>query len=382
MRMLGRTWVLVALVAALTVSPAAADAPLQRIAFGSCAHQDRPQPIWEAVVAARPELFLFIGDNIYADTQDLDVMRAKYAKLAAVPGYQKLLQTCPVLATWDDHDYGVNDGGADYPKRAESQQVFLDFFGVPKDSPRRRQPGVYDARLFGPPGQRVQVLLLDTRYFRSPLKRRPGAATGVGPYQANTDPATTLLGPEQWKWLEEQLRAPAQVRIIASSIQVVAEDHGWEKWMNFPHERDRLFKLIRDTRAGGVLFISGDRHLAELSMMDGAGYPVYDLTSSGLNQASKAWRRYEPNRHRVATLNWGDNFGLITLDWNRPDPLIRLQIRDDAGEVALQQKVLLSTLQPPSQARPSGPIAPAEAAKYVNVECTVEMMVKSSWCNR
>src|SRR5436190_18218787 len=80
--------------------------PLRRIAFGSCAHQDRPQPIWDAVVAARPDLFLFIGDTVYADTTDMDAMRATYARLAALPGYQKLLRTCPVLATWDDHDYG------------------------------------------------------------------------------------------------------------------------------------------------------------------------------------------------------------------------------------------------------------------------------------
>jgi len=320
---------------------------LTRIAFGSCAGQDLPQPIWEYIVAARPDVFLFIGDNIYADTEDMNVMRAKYAKLAAVPGYQKLLKTCPVLATWDDHDFGVNDGGAEYPKKAESQQIFLDFFGEPKDSPRRKREGVYDAKIFGPPGKQVQIILLDTRYFRSPLKRRSTTERGVGPYVPNPDPSTTLLGEAQWKWLDEQLRAPAQVRIIASSIQVVAEDHGWEKWMNFPHERERLFKLIRANRASGVIFISGDRHLAELSMMDGGvGYPLYDLTSSALNRSSQRWRAYEVNRHRVGTMNWGDNFGLIVIDWNRSDPRISLQIRDEEGEITIQRKIYLSTLQP------------------------------------
>ena len=57
--------------------------------------------------------------------------------------------------------------------------------------------------------------------------------------------------------------------------------------MNFPHERERLYKLLRDTRAGGVVLLSGDRHLAELSVTDaGLGYPLFDLTSSGLNQGS------------------------------------------------------------------------------------------------
>src|SRR5262249_15601035 len=264
------------------------------------------------------------------------VMRAKYQQLADLPGWQKLRQTCPVLATWDDHDYGGNDVGSEYPKKDESQQIFLDFFGEAKDSPRRAQQGVYLARGMGTPGQRVQVILLDTRYFRGPLKKREKFVPGEGPYVPNTDPAATFLGETQWQWLEEQLRVPAEIRIIASSIQVVAEDHGFEKWMNMPLQRERLYKLIRDTKATGVFFISGDRHGAALSMMDGGvGYPLYDLTSSGINQASKRWRTFETNRHRIATMNVGDNFGMIVIDWDRPDPRLSLQIHDDEGDVTI-----------------------------------------------
>ena len=319
--------------------------PLTRIAFGSCAGQELPQPIWDHIQRARPELFLFIGDNIYGDTEDMSLLRAKYAKLGAVPGFAKLRKTCEVLATWDDHDYGVNDGGLEYPKRVESQQIFLDFFGEPKNSPRRKQEGVYDTKIFGPPGKQVQIILLDTRYFRGPLKRPEGKTSG--PYIPNLDPTASVLGDKQWKWLEEQLRVPAQVRIIASSIQVVPEDHGSEKWMNFPLERQRLYNLIRETKAAGVIFISGDRHLAELSMMDaGVGYPLYDLTSSALNRSSKKWRLYETNRHRVGTMNWGDNFGMIVIDWGRPDPEISMQVRDDAGDISIQRKVSIGLLQP------------------------------------
>jgi alkaline phosphatase D len=155
--------------------PAAAPArPLSRIAFGSCASEARPQPIWAAIAATKPELLLMLGDNIYADTRDMDVMRAKYARLAAMPGFKALRESVPILATWDDHDLGVDDGGSDYPKKVESQRIFLDFFGDPEDSPRRKRPGVYDARVFGPEGRRVQVIMLDTRYFRSsPLRRSP-----------------------------------------------------------------------------------------------------------------------------------------------------------------------------------------------------------------
>ncbi len=336
--------------------------PLARIAFGSCAQQTRPQPIWESIVAAKPDFFLFIGDTIYADTRDMDQMRSLYTKFGDLPGWQKLLKTCPVMATWDDHDYGENDAGGEYPRKKESQQIFLDFFHEPKDSPRRTQEGVYTAKVFGPVGKRVQIILMDTRYHRSALKKREKPVAGEGPYVANTDPKATFLGETQWKWLEEQLKIPAEVRLLASSIQLIAEDHGYEKWMNMPLERERLYKLLRDTKAAGVIVISGDRHLAELSVMDaGLGYPLYDLTSSGINQASKKWRKLETNRHRIATMNQGDNFGFITIDWDRKDPLIRLQARDVEGEVTIQEKVPLSLLKP-------GALAPKEFAKLSSGE--------------
>lgn len=329
--------------------------PLSRIAFGSCCRQDRPAPIWDTIAAQNPERFLFIGDNIYGDSQDMEVLRAKWKLLTDMPGYQKLKATCPILATWDDHDYGVNDGGLEYPKRKESQQLFLDVFGEPADSPRRKREGVYDASIIGPAGKRVQFILLDTRYHRSPLakaKEQAEEGEGIrGPYGPSEDPQATILGETQWKWLAEELRKPAEVRILASSIQVIAEEHGSEKWGNFPRERERLFKTIKDAKAGGVIMISGDRHLAEISRQDaGVGYPLYDITSSSLNVPSgnftstgARWKN-EVNRHRVGLEFFETNFGTITIDWSEADPLLRLQVRDENGKVVLQQRVRLSEL--------------------------------------
>jgi alkaline phosphatase D len=339
----------------------AQEAVLSRIAFGSCAKQDQPQPIWDAVVETQPQLLLFLGDNIYADTKDMDVMRAKYRLLGDQPGYRKLKATCPVLATWDDHDFGADDSGANYPLRRESQQVFLDFFEAPADDARRTREGVYSARVFGPEGKRVQAILLDTRYFRSPLKTgyqagEPGEGRR-GRYLPQDDRSTTILGDAQWRWLEEQLRTPAELRVIASSIQVIANDHAWEAWGNFPHERERLLKLVRDTRAGGVLFLSGDRHLAEISRIaagspEGVGYDLYDVTSSSLNAPSgnktKAGTRFgnEINTHAVGRTYFDVNFGSIHVDWDQPDPVVRAQVRDEKGDVVLQQRMPLSALKP------------------------------------
>jgi len=342
-----------------TAAPAE-EAPLARIAFGSCARQDKPQPIWDAVVDTKPQRFLFLGDNIYADTEDMDVMRAKYALLGKQPGYQKLKATCPVLATWDDHDYGANDAGAEYAKKREAQQVFLDFFEAPRNDPRRTQEGIYSAQVFGPPGKRVQVILLDGRYFRSALKKgfekgEPGEGKR-GIYQPNDDPKATMLGDAQWRWLEEQLRVPAQLRIIGSGIQVIPDEHGFETWGNFPLERQRLFRLIRKTKATGVVLVSGDRHLAEISRLpadhaEGVGYPLIEVTSSSLNAPSgnmtKAKSRFgnEINSYRVGLTYFDVNFGNVQIDWDQKDPEVRLQVRDEQGDVVLQHRMKLSQMQ-------------------------------------
>jgi alkaline phosphatase D len=333
--------------AALTQATLALET-IDKIAFGSCLRQHEPQPIWDAIIASRPDIFLFIGDNIYADTKDIGVMRNQYMRLGTQPGYRRLRASCRIHATWDDHDYGANDAGAEFPMRSASEQAFLDFFAVPQGSAVRSRPGVYDAHVYGPTGRGVQVILLDTRYFRGPLKR--GLPTLTCPrvrYLPNDDREATLLGEAQWTWLEEQLRKPAKLRVLASSIQVIPDQHCFEKWGNFPHERERLFRLIRETQANGIILISGDRHFADISRLDErvVGYPLYEITSSGMNSAANGWT--EANPYRVISEGFHeDNFGLIKVRWSVPNPLLRLEIRNADGDLVRYVELRLESLHP------------------------------------
>lgn len=301
-------------------------------------------PILATVRQTDPDLVIFLGDNIYADTTDEQVMQAKYDRLAAIPEFAKLRREVPIVATWDDHDYGVNDGGADYPMRETSRELFLEFWGTAKDSPVWQHEGVYDARVFGDPGHRVQVILLDTRYNRSPLKqaeRRTG-----GPYVPDPDPSKTMLGEAQWSWLREQLLKPAELRILVTSIQLLASDAGQETWANLPLERQRLLRLIRETAATGVIAISGDRHWAELSVDDESlGYPLYDLTSSSFNQIHERGTPTENFMRADPKTYHRENFGQIEIDWQDPDPRIGLSIHDLEGRVQLETEMRLSELQ-------------------------------------
>lgn len=358
------------------------------ILFGSCARQDRPAPIWATMAGNKPLLTVLLGDNIYADTKDMDTMRAKYQVLATNPGFQSLRKVSPIMAVWDDHDYGMDDAGANFPHREASRKIMLDFFQEPENSLRRSQPGgIYTARVYGQEGKRIQVILLDTRYSRSDLKKASGGSqTGYIPDSSAT---AVMLSAEQWLWLEDQLKQPAEVRLIGSSIQVVSEDHRFEKWANMPAERNRLFETIRKSGATGVVILSGDRHLGEISSMDaGLGYPLIDITASGLNQASQTYRNAEVNKHRLAGMPWGNHFGAIRVDWSKADALIRLELRDEDNDVVVSHRIPLSALKPrgknksavatPSVTPGVGETSPELARGMIGKNVTVRFRVASA----
>jgi alkaline phosphatase D len=337
--------------AGLALAPAAlaeAQQPLSRLCFGSCARQTKAQPIWDAILAKQPELFVFLGDNIYADTTDPAEMAACYQALAAKPGFARLRDSVPIRAMWDDHDYGANDSGQAYRMKDEARRQFCDFWGESADSPRRSQEGgVYASYLFGPPGQRVQLILPDLRWNKTEVSP-PGGYLALatkyiaakmtgrgarGAYKPVADPGATMLGAAQWAWLERQFQEPADLRIIGSSLQALSRGTGWEAWDLFPHEQSRLETLIG--AAGNVVLLSGDVHYAELTKAERPGAaPLWELTSSGLTEV---WPNLPPNDRRVATYR-GRNFGLIDIDW--PARAVSLSACDEGGAVKLSQRVV------------------------------------------
>lgn len=306
--------------------------PVTTIAFGSCSDQKRPQPLWDDIVAQKPQVWIWLGDNIYGDTEQMDTLKAKYDRQKANPVYQQLRQSASVIGVWDDHDYGVNDGGKEYPRRQESQQLMLNFLDVPADSPLRQQAGAYSASVYGPKGQRVKVILLDGRYFRDPLKK--DGRKNV------PDPSGDMLGDAQWQWLERELtNSDADVHLIGGGIQFLPEEHPYEKWANFPTARQRLLDLLGKTKPKGALLMSGDRHIAEISKVrvPGLGYDLYDITSSGLTHVSQPHE--EPNQHRVGEMVAKLNYGLITIDWASKPLTATVRINGDNQATYLTQTI-------------------------------------------
>lgn len=299
------------------------DRIITRIAFGSCSHQDDSVQMWKDVLQQNPDLWIWLGDNIYGDTQDMALMEGMYDLQKQHPDYQKLLKSCPVIGTWDDHDYGTNDGGKFFAKRKESRELALAFLDVPASASVRKREGLYQAFEYGSGNKKVKVIMLDTRYFRDTLQ----AGSGVQRYVPNEQ--GDVLGETQWKWLRHELAtSDARLHIIGSSIQFIAEEQGFEKWANFPKARKRMLDLLTELKPSNTIFITGDRHIAEVSKMTlpGLPYPLYDFTSSGLTHT---WEESEPeaNPYRVGELIIQKNFGIININWNDHLPLLELQVR-------------------------------------------------------
>ncbi len=295
----------------ITALSGADEQVIHRLAFGSCNHQDKPQPHWEAILDFGPDLWVWLGDNIYGDSDDPKVLKLKWDKQRGNPGYAKLRDAVRITGTWDDHDYGINDGGKDFAIKRESARLFLDFLDLPQDDPRRLNDGVYGVERYGPPGRRVALFMLDVRTHRDPPR------TGGD-----------ILGPAQWAWLEEELaRDAGDLTILASGTQVFPEEHRFEKWSDYPDSKVRLIEFLRNKTAN-LLVLSGDRHHSEISEIELAeGHSAVEFTSSSLTHSIQKNSR-EPNRLRVGPVITANNFGTVTIDWDLARLLVEIRATD------------------------------------------------------
>lgn len=310
---------------------------LDRIAFGSCNRQDAPQPLWKPILADHPDLWVWMGDNIYGDSPIMDTLRAKYGRQNAQVEYQLLKESTPIIGIWDDHDYGINDGGKNYAQKKASRDLMYDFLSVPLDASERKREGGYAAYTYGEGNQQVKVILLDGRYFRDTLERIDRI------YQIN--PTGQILGDAQWKWLENELKtSTARVNFIVSGIQILPTEHAYEKWANFPQEREKLLNLLSNSGVQNPILLSGDRHIAEIMKLVDSRFPkgIYEVTSSGLTHTWSGIAE-EKNSLRISELIAKLNYGLASFDWNLNQ--LTLEIKGKEGIVLASQLIPLTTNQ-------------------------------------
>ena len=160
--------------------------------------------------------------------------------------------------------------------------------------------------------------------------------SGKGPYAPNDSTEAEILAKINGFGSRKHF-VKSELRIIASSIQVVSSTHGWETWGNFPQERKKLLEMLKKQNNNGTIILSGDRHSSEISKLEGAlNYPLFDITSSAMNQ--KLRPKFE-NIYRLGKRYFNENFGLLKIDWLPNGPKVRASIQDINGEPVIEYEL-------------------------------------------
>lgn len=293
------------------------------VAFASCNNQNLDSlQIWQPVLASHPDYFIWTGDIIYPNRETPEGLKEGYGIQKSNNLYQDLTSTSQILGIFDDHDYAMNDGGVHNPYREDAKQLLFEFLDEPTESARSTREGIYDSYTMA--DGLVKTILLDTRWFRSDLK--PSDEPGMR-YQPSDE--GTMLGSQQWEWLASELSdTKSQIVILVSSIQFLNDFHAFEKWGNFPHERQRLIDMLTNTNKQ-IIVLSGDRHFAELSKLNDQ---ILEVTSSGMTHTYKGVK--ESNPLRVGPLIDDRNFGILKIDYNQSVAKVTsIEIIGNVGQV-------------------------------------------------
>ena len=292
-----------------------------KFGFGSCIEQNYPQPIWSAIEKENIDSFIFLGDNVYGDEPSEGIQKLKMAYQKQKDVLPEWLNKKQIYAIWDDHDYGLNDGGSGFELRKESQELYLDFWNIPIGDDRRKRSGIYFNKMKHIDDLKVHLIGLDTRFFRSDL-------LGIKLFhKPNTAKDATILGKEQWEWLQEVIRVDADVIILLSSIQVLAENHPFEKWSLFPNEKLKLLDLINSSNIP-TLIISGDRHKGGIYKKNN----INEITSSSLNKpvsVNKLFKETDPLM--IGKIYNKENYGIIEI--NTQKKIIKFSLKDINGNL-------------------------------------------------
>lgn len=290
-----------------------------RIAFGSCARVqiDQQQPVFDAIAAMEPDLFLWLGDNIYADSDTEGAFNDNYARQRSVASLQPLLRSVPQLAVWDDHDFGYNDSDGKNPVKPMTRRLFDQWWANPA-SGLPDTPGIFFKHSFGP----IDIFMLDGRYHRDP----PAAPDS---------PSKTMLGAGQKAWLKRELAASkATFKILACGVGWSSAERGGDSWAMYLDERNEILDFIRDNKVTGCVGISGDVHMGEANCVpwsEKGGYDFYDLVSSGLAQLlSPKFIDQLPEVRLRAPWVGSANFGILDFTFGA-DPKVEMTVRNVIG---------------------------------------------------
>ncbi len=284
------------------------------LGFGSCLHQDRSMAILKTIEKKELDLFMFIGDNVYGDQKDGELDKLIRTYKQQYNNLENFLKNVSTEFIWDDHDFGLNDGGSDYRYKDRAKELFLETWKIPPQDQRRLRDGLYFDKMIEKNGLKVHLIFLDNRTFKSEWKLTDEFnKEGKERYVKDFDPNKTLLGKKQWQWLKEKLNEDSNIKIILSSLQILSLGHGWESWDKLPLERERLFNLIDESNVSNLFIFSGDRHRGGFyRFKTDDNNDIYEFTSSSLNLPIP-FNTEEKGPLRIGSTYRKANFGVVRI---------------------------------------------------------------------
>lgn len=284
------------------------------LGFGSCLHQDRSMAILDTIEKKELDLFMFIGDNVYGDQEDGELDKLIRTYKQQYNNLEDFLKNVSTEFIWDDHDFGLNDGGSNYRHKDTAKELFLETWQIPANDPRRQRDGLYFDKIVKKNGLKIHLIFLDNRTFKSEWKLTDEFnKEGKERYVEDFNPEKTLLGKKQWSWLKDKLKVDSNIKIILSSLQVLSLGHGWESWDKFPLERSRFFNLIDESNVHNFFILSGDRHRGGFYQFKTADNKnIYEFTSSSLN-LPLPFNTEEEGPLRIGSTYRKANFGVVRI---------------------------------------------------------------------
>lgn len=286
------------------------------------------EKIFEHMATHRNDFMVWMGDNVYylfGVWKSKKKMLKRNIKMRLRPYLKEFLESCPQYAIWDDHDFGADNSDIYNPSKYITLELFKQFWPNPSFG-LDTVPGVFtnfrqkDAEFF----------MLDARFYCD-------ADSGQ------------ILGKPQMAWLKEKLLASdANFKFIVSGTQVLAINPSGEDFGDYPKEKAELLDFIKKEAITGVIFMSGDRHYAELNKLERPEtYPLYEFTTSPLTSFKHpSPTKDKHNPYRVdSTLVTEQNFGKVIITDENGDRSCLLQIFDRDNQLKWEKKVMASELR-------------------------------------
>lgn len=288
------------------------------MAFGSCS-RDTDQPIFQQISDLDPDIFLFIGDNHYANTDNLSTLRQFYRWGLEVPERAELLHHTSILAIWDDHDFVGNNTHGWEPGKDVALRVFDEYWANPMLGTATTK-GIFWSHRWGD----IDLIGVDDRYWRS--------------LDGN------VLGDPQTRWLLDTLEASdATFKLLACGSQWTT-DGSSDSWAAYPDAQAAFLQALVERGVEGVVLMSGDIHRSELRLLPGApgGYDLPELTSSPLANSNSGCNSDSELR---SCHDDEDYFILVNIDTTLADPTLRAEIRDQDGNLESDWTITRSQLE-------------------------------------